>query len=139
MSMSLVPCADCSRHIRDDEAACPFCGARVKRIAQRRAIASSRPMSRAAVLFVGAAAAAGCGGVETTAGGSDAQASDDERSSDATSDATGVVDAPEDQSMIALYGPAPVDAAPVDAAAIDAGMIPIYGSAIIEGGILPKG
>jgi hypothetical protein len=91
-------------------------------------------MSRAAVVFVGAAAAAACGGSETTGGEGDAQVADGD-TSDAPSDGSSIVDAQPDQSMLALYGPAPVDAS----ADVDAGVIPIYGSAIIEGGILPKG
>ena len=66
---SLVTCPECERHIRRQEADCPFCGARVaERIARvpERAVPSGR-LSRAALLAFGAVAAAGaagCGGNE---------------------------------------------------------------------------
>jgi hypothetical protein len=63
---SLVPCPECSRHVRRNETACPFCGAAVIE-AMARAPERAMPTTRLgrSALFVFAAASvgvAGCGG-----------------------------------------------------------------------------
>jgi len=58
----LVPCPGCSRHVRFEEPACPFCGDRSPRPAPRRVTPLAR-RSRAAILgatLVTTTAAAGC-------------------------------------------------------------------------------
>ena len=60
--MKLLPCPGCARHIRSDETACPFCDRAVAFCAGGRCGQSAeRPLSRAAVLFLGATALAACG------------------------------------------------------------------------------
>jgi hypothetical protein len=59
--MKLLPCPSCERHIRSDETACPFCHQSVLFCSGGRCAESSeRTLSRAAVLFLGAAAVASC-------------------------------------------------------------------------------
>ena len=58
----LQTCPSCSRHIKVDEAACPFCGAPTPEgfaSTARRPVPFSAPLSRAAILFLGAASACG--------------------------------------------------------------------------------
>ena len=52
--MSLVLCRTCSRHIRDDEAACPFCGAAVVGAVETRALAPGSSLSRLSALALAA-------------------------------------------------------------------------------------
>lgn len=129
MAATHRPCPSCDRHVRVADARCPFCGAVVPAAVAPRSDAA-RPLSRAAVLFVGAAAAAACGGStapEPGPGGGDAQA-------DAPADAPAATDgsSPEDGSIIVLYGPAPVDAG--RDATFDAQPVPIYGSGVVDSG-----
>jgi hypothetical protein len=58
--MKLVECPGCARHIRGDERACPFCNVAVPPCTCRSTETGERALSRAAVLFLGAAAVAGC-------------------------------------------------------------------------------
>ncbi len=122
MREPLQPCVVCDQHIRTTETACPFCDAPVPEgfgaDAKARAASSiARPLSRAAILFVGAAAAVACGGTETTGGSGDAAATHDGSSSDSGYDGPGVlygpamVDASQDADggPVAAYGPGPVD------------------------------
>jgi hypothetical protein len=65
MMNKLVPCASCSRHVRLTEAVCPFCGAECSQHVEpppspSPPTAATRPLSRAALLFMGAAATVGC-------------------------------------------------------------------------------
>ena len=150
MNARLLPCASCSRHIRADESACPFCHASVplgfgafEAEASARSSKAGRPLSRAAVLFVGASVAAACGGVESTSqtgGSADAQADGDQ------GDAAGQIDAhqrdgEDDHAVIALYGPAIIDAGEDGEGGNvhEGGGVPIYGSAVIDSGKGGKG
>jgi hypothetical protein len=88
MSGSLRPCPSCAQHLRAGETRCPFCDAPLpagfgaRPLARGASDASGRPMSRAALLFVGATAAAACGGrtqeAPTPSDGGDAASSDGE-------------------------------------------------------------
>jgi hypothetical protein len=60
-----VPCGECRRHVREDDAACPFCSTPIAPAAEGPAASSVPRLTRAAI-FAGAvvlatAAAAGCG------------------------------------------------------------------------------
>lgn len=62
MYQPLVPCSACRRHVRATESACPFCSASLtsagaKGTAREVAAATTRGMSRAAILALGAAIA----------------------------------------------------------------------------------
>jgi hypothetical protein len=157
MSACLHPCPACARHIRGAERACPFCqaalpegfgvcsGARASRAAQ------GRPASRAALLFVGAAAAAGCGGSVdantsgTDGGGRDAAQSDAKGGGDASDeDATPA----QDSGLPVMYGPAPIDSGPPRDAGVDGGDdaapdtgggVPLYGAPPFDAGRIPPG
>ena len=65
--MTLEPCSGCARHVRDDEARCPFCGAALRsRRAPRRGHVAHLPRAAllaAPALALGIAAAA-CGGAQ---------------------------------------------------------------------------
>lgn len=77
MSRRLQPCPSCAQHVRAGEIRCPFCEAALPagfgaRISSGEAV--GRPMSRAALLFFGATAAAACGGQPQTSTPSDGRA-----------------------------------------------------------------
>lgn len=58
--MTLAPCTGCGRHVRLDEASCPFCG---EGVAERPRVPSTRVgrLTRAAIFYLGASAAVvGC-------------------------------------------------------------------------------
>lgn len=61
---TLVPCAECGRHVVADAPSCPFCDAALPPPPRGRALAGH--LSRAAVL---AGALAACGGTQTPAQG----------------------------------------------------------------------
>lgn len=56
--MRLVPCPGCERHVRSADPACPFCGRSIAGVEPREL--GPLPMSRAAAVFLGAVAVAGC-------------------------------------------------------------------------------
>lgn len=62
MSPCLHPCPACAQHLRSSETVCPFCDAALPDGFGTCAhpVARDRPMSRAALLFVGATVATGC-------------------------------------------------------------------------------
>jgi hypothetical protein len=131
MATRFIPCPACARHVRDGDAACPFCG-----LAIAQASAAARPpmarMSRAALLAVSAASALAATDCSSTSSpgptGSDAAALD--------SAISPTLDASEDDSSgmaQPLYGAtAPLDAGEpdADAAADDSGfhVQPLYGA-----------
>src|SRR5437879_709996 len=119
MSQCLHPCPSCAQHVRAGETACPFCGAALEARACEKP-AGARPLSRAAILFVGATAAAACGGSESTGGGNGDAATDANQNGDGSTD-----------GPVALYGPAPVDGG-MDAS--DSGSVVLYGPAPVDGG-----
>jgi hypothetical protein len=135
MSECLHPCEACERHIKGGETACPFCGATLSAgfgtCAKPTASRAKAPLTRAAILFVGAAAAAACDGAVEPGddAGNVADASSDVSSSDAARD---------DGNPVALYGPVPVDASPAkDSAADDAdtgGPVALYGPVPVDSG-----
>lgn len=57
----MVPCSDCSRHVRPDETHCPFCGEAVAFV-PIRAPRAWRNLGRAALLGFAAASLGACGG-----------------------------------------------------------------------------
>jgi len=66
MASRLSPCPSCTRHVKVGSAACPFCGGEVPTNVPLRAMPTSRPLSRAAILLAGAAAVSACGGTTST-------------------------------------------------------------------------
>ncbi|HEX8791067.1 MAG TPA: hypothetical protein VF765_08935 [Polyangiaceae bacterium] len=72
MSRRLHPCPSCEQHVRASETRCPFCDAPLPAgfgAIERAPVASDasgHPLSRAALLFVGATTAAACGGKTQT-------------------------------------------------------------------------
>ncbi len=135
MSQCLHPCPSCAQHLRASETTCPFCDAALPSgwNVCRRAAAPGRPMSRAALLFVGATVAASCGGSVASQPGSD--------DGGKTTTGEGGGGGEPDAMPVALYGPAPVfdagprlDASP-DTSEDDGGGMPImYGPAVIDSG-----
>jgi hypothetical protein len=126
MGECLSPCPFCARHVRASEAACPFCAGALSAGWDARAVAAATPgaslngpLTRAALLFMGAAAAAGCSEPVSVYGpgpvNEDASAVDG--GSDAGSDAgpdIGSIDAGVDATRddsggpVAIYSAAPV-------------------------------
>jgi len=113
MSQCLHPCPSCAQHLRASETVCPFCDAALPEgfgICAQPA-PRGRPMSRAALLFVGANAAAGCSadapvplyGPATIDAGPSLDAGTDAQSEAAT-DAQTATDAP-----AVMDGPATID------------------------------
>ncbi len=106
--MSLVLCSACTRHVRNTEPACPFCGAAITNRAPRRV----RPVagtSRAAILAISSTVWVACGNAEEPR---DEDTSGDERSGSDPMDGSGRGTAgpqPGDEgTVVALYGaPAP--------------------------------
>lgn len=64
--MKLVACTGCARHVRCDEAACPFCGRATAPCASADGAAPPAALSRAALVFLGASAIAACGKTDRT-------------------------------------------------------------------------
>ena len=62
----LRPCTDCQRHVRGDEARCPFCDADLGAMTPAASKASGTPLTRAAIIFGAATVVAAC-----TSGGPD--------------------------------------------------------------------
>jgi hypothetical protein len=56
--MALVTCSACTRHVRETESACPFCGATVTLRAATPVSTNPSGLSRAALVFGGLAVAA---------------------------------------------------------------------------------
>lgn len=56
----LALCPGCQRHVKHEEAACPFCGASLESVA-RTTRAAGASLTRAAAVFAGATVLAGCG------------------------------------------------------------------------------
>jgi hypothetical protein len=129
MADTFQPCIKCTRHIRITEATCPFCGAEMPAnfgASRPKMSAPSRgPVTRAGILFAGAAVTLACGSTSSIA------------LYGAPIDG-GIEDASDlnDGGPMAMYGPAPVDSG-VDEATSDAsegGPVAMYGPAIIDGG-----
>src|SRR5690349_840644 len=80
MAQTFQPCESCERHVRVDEAACPFCGAVLPadfgETARGRTTTGRGAATRAAILFVGATAAAACSSSTTLGGGDDSGTSE---------------------------------------------------------------
>lgn len=102
MGNRLLPCPSCARHVRAGASACPFCAGELPaEVADTRPFLS-RPRSRAAILFAGAAVVGACSstaaaplyGVPTTDAGLEEDSGNNGQ--------------PEG-GPVAMYGPAPVD------------------------------
>ena len=101
MGMRLLPCPSCSRHVRAGDTACPFCSSELPATPADTRPILSRPRTRAAILFAGAAVVGACSSTAATpAYGIPATDSGLEDSGDNGNPEGGPV---------ALYGPAPVD------------------------------
>jgi hypothetical protein len=114
--MAFIPCVGCGRHVRADDASCPFCGASVPEVVVGPAV-SFAGLGRAAIMALGATLAgtaiAGC-----------------ESEIVSVADAYG---APFDAGVEDAGGPAPAYGAPFDAGVQDAGSdaggtAPAYGA-----------
>jgi hypothetical protein len=64
-TMAFLPCSQCHRHVRDNEAACPFCGNTIISKSAR-----ALPVTRLArgAMFAFASVVAGCGGSDDSTG-----------------------------------------------------------------------
>jgi hypothetical protein len=60
MASQLTPCPSCSRHVKVGPPSCPFCGGAVPVDVPARPVLVGRPLSRAALMFAGAATVAAC-------------------------------------------------------------------------------
>jgi len=76
MTSRLSPCPSCTRHVKVGSSACPFCGGDVPIDVPARPMPSTRPLTRAAIMFasVAAVSAAACSSSTTTSGDKDAEA-----------------------------------------------------------------
>lgn len=134
----LVPCPDCSRHVRTHESACPFCGSALALQDTPPPLLPRVRLGRAATFafgatLAGAAALAGCGGAEegkggggTSAGGSASSAGKGGANAAGTGGSSGGSDTP----IGPVYG-APAGGMPSDT--------PIGGSAAALYGAVPVG
>lgn len=129
---SLVVCRGCSRHVREDESRCPFCGG-AELGAPRRLRIETKTLTRAAAMAVGAslAVASACGG--STTDGSDAGPIADASTDDAVTyapaygmpspDASFDAGTDADSGNAAAYGLPP----PPQDAGNDGAIVPAYG------------
>jgi hypothetical protein len=99
----LRPCVACDRHVKNAERVCPFCGATLEPVAGVTTSRATRGLTRAALVFTGAAAVASCSSSSSSVtalyGGPPVVEPD---AGDASPDAS------RDASPVALYGVAPV-------------------------------
>ncbi len=104
---SLTPCPSCSRHVKVGPPTCPFCGGDVPVPAARAvALQAGKPLTRAALMFAGAAAVTACGGSSSAYGVPVfPDASDAEASAPDAHDAGADGDADAGQPMGAYGGP----------------------------------
>ncbi len=138
--MSLRPCLSCTRHVRNSETACPFCGANLP--------ASSAPvprsvvgLGRAAIMAFGMTAAA-CDPTTTTDAGTDAYIGGQDAAyggppvdaATPADDASASADAPNSPDSgndaggsVAAYGAPPEDAG--NQSDTGGGIGPLYGGA----------
>jgi hypothetical protein len=122
---NLQQCPSCSRHIKTEEAACPFCGHATPQGFSELVRPKGPPaLSRAAVLFMSATAVTGLAaplacGSSSTGGGNE-------------------VDSGQHDSggPVAAYGPAIIDSGLQDSGQQDTGgPLPAYGPAVIDSGL----
>jgi len=68
MPSRLAPCPSCTRHVKVGAASCPFCGGDVPTEVPLRVFPArgGKPLTRAAILFAGAAAVTACGEVASS-------------------------------------------------------------------------
>ena len=118
MATRLRPCGACARHVRVTDPVCPFCGATGAESGGSSAAELARPLSHAAVLFVGATTLAACaggpgdlssssGGSGTSGSGSSSSSGSSGSSGDTTSSSSSGEPEP-DPLPVPMYGPAPV-------------------------------
>jgi hypothetical protein len=105
--MALLPCSKCSRHVRETDVTCPFCGATA--LVAARALGpmpADRRFARAAISFAAASALVACG----------------------------KTNAPEPEPTVTVYGPPPMALDAGNLAIPDAGVdnglrsAPAYGA-----------
>jgi hypothetical protein len=119
MANTFQACPSCARHIKSEEALCPFCGSATPEgfgaIARPKGPA---PLSRAAILFMSATAVTGVSAATACSSSSSGTGT----TTDAGTDTGGPV---------AAYGPPPV----MDSGQLDSGgPVAAYGPAIIDSG-----
>lgn len=107
---TLVPCTECRRHVRADDAACPFCGAAIPEGAAARAVPAARGrldrvafFTFATTIAAAACSSGGAGSIDDAGAARDGTAKDD----GAARDDSGVVK--DDGGMQAAYGISPID------------------------------
>ncbi|MBN9159609.1 MAG: hypothetical protein J0I07_01490 [Myxococcales bacterium] len=120
MATRLRLCGACARHVRVTDPVCPFCGAAGAETGSSTAAELARPLSRAAVLFVGATTLAACvggpgdlssssGGSDTSGSGSSSSGSSGDPASSSSSGQPEPEPEPDPEPLPApAYGPAPV-------------------------------
>ncbi len=133
----LVPCVACGRHVRSNEAACPFCGGEIAKPKAAPRLPTSR-LGRAALFAFGATvvAAAGCGDDDSGDDdddmvdssmpdtGRDTGRDGNTPDSDADTPEDAMPDVTEDQNVQPPYGAPPDE---------DGGPAPAYGAAPPDG------
>jgi hypothetical protein len=124
MAPFLHPCESCARHIRAGEAACPFCGAAVTQVAAPARGSVARPMSRAALLFMGATTSIACGSSSTNPPTTEPDAAIQDSGVDAAIQDSGV----DTGEPAAMYGPAMIDSG----SEFDAAGVVLYGPGVVE-------
>jgi hypothetical protein len=141
--LKLRPCLGCSRHVRANEAACPFCATPRAELADEERVLSplAGRVTRAAIVFAGATAIAACGGSKddtssassaSSTGGTSGSSGKGSSGTSGTSGTSGSSGSNGDTSgNVALYGPAPVDDGGVDGK--DSGGVPLYGPPPFDG------
>ena len=126
----LSPCPTCSRHLRQTERACPFCGAALHAAFQSAAAPATSRVARSALFALGAtsvAAVAGCGAVDVPP-----VIRPDSSISDASGAAVGVMDGgpPTFDDAASDAGPSDAPAPPVDSG----NPLPPYGAPPFDAG-----
>jgi hypothetical protein len=129
MASTFQACPTCTRHIKVEEATCPFCGgATPEGFGAAAKPRGPAPLSRAAILFMSATAVTGV---------SAATACSSSSSSTGVSDAGAKDSGNEDTGLVAAYGPAPVQ----DSGQMDTGgPVAAYGPGpVLDSGTVDSG
>jgi hypothetical protein len=116
MAANFQSCPSCARHIKVEEAACPFCGGALPETFGASSRKGAAPLSRAAILFMGATAVTGA----SAACSSSSNGSGHTNGADSGEVDTG--------SVVAAYGPAIIDSGKLDSTA-EPDVVALYGPA----------
>ncbi len=126
MTLPLVPCPACARHVAIAETACPFCASALPTDLAKRVIpgATGRLSRAAAYAFTASLAVAACSSDDTSSSASDAGKTD-----------AGVADG---GNAVPLYGAPVTDAGGGgDSGNGDGGIAPLYGAPVDAGSDAP--